>query len=95
MINKLAFATAGVLAMLAIAPANALTLINNDDATYEVTAMIGEGDATMDTFELASGANRADFCEEGCLIRLNNGAEQSFQGDEIVTIKDGGFVMAE
>lgn len=95
MINKLVLTAAGVLAMLATVPANALTLMNEDETAYEVSLIIGQGDAVTETFELEGGSARENFCEEGCIVRLSNGVEQSFEGNEIVTIKEGEFVVAE
>lgn len=92
--TRLSTAALAVLAMFA-APANALTLTNSDDQTYEVTVVHGEGDASATLIELQGGANVADICEDGCTIQLDNGVEMSFNGDEIVSIQDGEFVLAE
>ena len=91
---KFAVATVGVLAMIS-APAHSLTLTNDDEIPYEVGVIVGEGDAATMRFDLEAGGSRYDFCEDGCTIRLDNGAEQSFDGGEIVTIQDGGFVLSE
>ena len=76
-------------------PASALSLINDDQETYTVQVMIGEGDATNETFELPYDQIKEDFCNEGCTIRLSNGATKHFAGDEIVLIQDGNFVVTE
>lgn len=77
------------------APAYALTLINEDQATYNIEVMIGEGDASNESFELEYDYMADDFCNEGCTIRLSNGAEKHFVGHEVVKIKDGNFVVVE
>ena len=87
-------AAAGTLAML-MGSAHALTITNDDDVDYEFDLVIGQGDADMQMIELPAGSSLSDFCELGCTIKLPNGVEQSFEGDEIVTIKDGTFLIAE
>ncbi len=79
---------------LMTAPAAAMTLINDDRQPYIVTVKIGEGDQTVEEFELEYDYAADEFCEEGCTIRLSNGTEMSFAGHELVTIRDGQFVIA-
>ena len=86
--------SAAALSILA-GPATALELTNNDDATYQVEIVIGEGDSTTESYELETDQFLSDVCAEGCTIKLSNGAEQAFAGDEIVSIKDGKFVITE
>lgn len=86
--------TAAVLGYLMV-PAAAFTLVNEDQTTYTVDYMIGEGDATNGSFELEYDFAADDFCDEGCTIRLNNGAEMGFAGHENVAIRDGKFVIIE
>ena len=86
--TKLSFSALALLALLA-APANALTLTNSDDKTYEVSVVEGEGDGNAIILELQGGANVAEICENGCTIKIDNGVEMSFNGDEIVSIQDG------
>jgi len=80
---------------LVAGPAQAVTLTNEDAATYTVEVIVGEGDASNTSFELQSGETLADVCADGCVIRLNNGAEADFVGDEAITIKDGELTIAE
>ncbi len=91
---KFASATFGVVAMLAV-PANALTLTNTDETIYSIELVIGQGDANVQQMALHAGQTVDDICYSGCTIRLSNGAEQSFEGDEIVTIRDGAFALVE
>lgn len=87
-------ATVGTMAML-IGSANALTITNEDEVDYTFDVILGEGAADMETIELAVGQSVSDICEQGCTLKLPNGSEQSFDGDENVTIKDGVFMIVE
>lgn len=91
---KVLAATFGTMAMLA-GSANALTITNEDEAEYSLEVILGEGGADLQTLQLSGGQSLSDICEQGCTIKLPNGAEQEFDGDENVTIKDGGFIIAE
>lgn len=87
-------ATVGTMAML-MGSANALTVTNEDEVDYTFDVILGEGSAETETIELPAGLSVSDFCEQGCTIKLPNGSEQSFEGDESVSIKDGVFMIAE
>ncbi len=76
-------------------PVQALNLINDDAETYSVEIAIGEGDASIEKYELEQGSSLQETCMEGCTITLSNGTSQAFVGDENVSIKDGEFVIAE
>ncbi len=76
-------------------PAQALTLTNEDAATYEVEVVQGQGGQSADMMELEAEQSLEGLCEDGCTLRLNTGAEQDFAGDENVIIRDGAFVIAE
>ena len=79
---------------LLVGPAFALTLSNGDEVTYGVTVITGQGDGTVETFDLESGFSMENLCEEtGCTIRLSNGVEKEFKGDEDVEIIDGQFAL--
>ena len=80
---------------LMTAPAAAITLVNDDQQTYVVTVKIGEGDQTVEEFELEYDYAADEFCEEGCSIKLDNGTEMSFAGHELVSIRNGQFVIAK
>lgn len=86
--------SAAALSLLSV-PASALDLTNNDDATYQVEIIIGEGDTSTEQHELNKDELLSEVCMQGCTIKLSNGAEQAFAGDETVAIKDGEFVIAE
>lgn len=91
---KLLTATFGTVALLTGA-ANALTLTNEDEAEYGVEVMLSQGDTEKQNYQLQGGGELADICNDGCTIKLENGAEQEFEGDEDVTIKDGKFSISE
>ncbi|NNE24405.1 MAG: hypothetical protein HKN11_17525 [Rhizobiales bacterium] len=91
---KVLAATFGTLAMMA-GTANALTLTNNDEVEYGLEVILGEGGADLQTLQLPGGQSLTDICDQGCTIKLPNGAEQEFEGDENVTIQDGEFMIAE
>ncbi len=91
----LATAVAGAFALLAITPALAISLTNEDETGYEVTIVEGEGDANSTTIQLDPGTNVSEICENGCTVKLDNGAEFTFEGDETATIKDGEFDLTE
>lgn len=87
-------ASLGIAALLA-GPVSALTLFNEDAATYEVTVVTGQGDADVETVVVESGSQLTELCMDGCTMQLPNGISQSFAGSEEVSILDGEFVIAE
>lgn len=91
---KVIAATFGALAMMA-GSAHALTLTNNDEVEYGLEVVIGEGDGGVQSYQLPAGQSLSDICDNGCTIKLGNGTEQAFEGNESVTIEDGGFMVAE
>lgn len=92
---KLMIATLGATAFLA-GPASALTLINADETIYSVEVTLGEGDAgDIQEYGLDVGKKLDIACDDGCIVKLSNGAQQQFSGDETVTVKDGALVIAE
>ena len=82
-------------AILVISPAHALTLVNEDQATYTVEIIEGQGSAQPETYELQYDYMLAEICDAGCTIKLSNGITQGFAGHEYVTIRDGKFVATE
>ena len=81
--------------LLFSSPVQALSLVNEDEATYVVELVFGEGDDNKDVYDLPYDHIIEDVCAAGCVIRLSNGKEKSFAGDEYVTIKNGAFVVTE
>ena len=75
--------------------AQALSLLNDDNDTYTVEISSGQGDASKESYNLPFDHIIEDVCIGGCIIRLSNGSQMEFMGDELVTIKDGAFVIDE
>ena len=95
MITKTVLATAVALTLIATASASALSLTNEDKVTYEVSLILGQGDASAEVFQLGASEQITDLCEEGCMIRLNDSAWINFEGAEVLKIQDGKIVAAE
>lgn len=87
---KSSIAAAAVVTLLMV-PAAAFTLTNDDEETYSVELILGEGDALVETFDLMGGETASDVCMTGCTIRLSSGAESYFEGDMSVVIRGGDF----
>ena len=81
--------------LLFVSPAQALTLINDDQTTYTVEIVVGEGDSQNESYELQFDYMLEDICQSGCTIKLSNGAAQDFNGAEYVIIRDGKFVATD
>ena len=94
MYRKSIYASLVVSAFLSI-PAYAVELTNDDEAAHSVQLQIGEGDSTSQTLNVAAGQTLKDICKDGCIMRLENGAEIGLAGDEIVSIRDGDFTIIE
>ena len=87
--------TAAASALLLAGQAHALTLTNRD--AVEQRLQIVEGDEMPMTQDFVINANQTldPICEEGCTIALENGEQNTFEGDEVVYIEDGRFVTDE
>ncbi len=94
MIMKSVLPALGVFVFLA-GPSHALTLINEDDATHSIEVILGEGDGGQKQHQLSSGEALSDICPQGCIIRLGDGIENKFSGDEEVIIEDGNLIILE
>jgi hypothetical protein len=75
--------------------AYALTL--NNCAQVELNLQIIEGDDDWEARDVIFSADRTHdvFCEEGCTIILENGVEESFDGDEVIYIESGQFIIVQ
>lgn len=80
---------------MSVTASNALTISNDDDVDYVLEVVEGVGDASVETIDLSAGQALEDICNSGCTITLNNGASNSFVGNEWVAIQNGQFVLAE
>jgi len=76
-------------------PLTALELINGDSGKISGEIITGESKDDVVTFELNEDESIPEICLAGCKIRLSNGAEKEFTGDEIVEIREGKFVIDE
>lgn len=85
-------AALGMLAM-AIPQAGAVTLTNQDDQTYLMELIVGEGSPTVDELTIEALETITDLCLDGCVVRLDNGEEMEFSGDETAEIRDGRLVL--
>ena len=83
------------MAALLVGQAEAITLTNEDDVTHEIVVVTGQGDGGEEKIALDPGQSNDGLCNEGCALRLSDGTENEFAGNEIVSIKDGEFVVAE
>jgi hypothetical protein len=87
--NGRALLTAAVLVVAAsTTDVVAATLRNNDAKTYKVDVIVK---SSRRQHELAPGKTLADFCAEGCIIRLDESAENDYalEGTERVSIEGG------
>jgi hypothetical protein len=86
---------AAPLAISLISEAQALTLINRD--TVSQTVQINEGGDEAVTSEIAIEMNQTvdGICLEGCILALENGVQEGFEGNETVIIENGDFVITE
>ena len=91
--KSLIIATGAIL--ISLSTAFALELTNDDDTTYAIEIIEGEGDSTQRDYELDSDTILEFDCETGCTIQIVNGMQQQFNGDEVVTITNGEFVIVE
>lgn len=73
---------------------NALTINNQDDVSYVLEIVEGEGDVSVEMIDLEANQVVEDICNSGCTITLSNGESQSFLGDESVTVVEGKFVLS-
>ena len=81
--------------MMFAAPALALDVFNNDEASHTVEIIAEDGEGSSETIELGTGQNLLGVCLKGCIIRLNNNAEHEFTGEETISIEDEEFVLVD
>ena len=91
---KTVLAASATVACIA-APAHALALLNDDAVAYSLEVIEGEGDVSAKRHSVDPGQTLTGLCPAGCIISLSTGVDQVFSGDEVVTIKNGEFVIAE
>lgn len=87
---RIALATGLVLA--AAFPAQALKLTNRDATEQKMTIQENTGarEQTLKPSETMEG-----FCASGCTIRMQDGEEYEFDGNEVVSIEEGLMFLDE
>lgn len=83
---------ASALALSLVGQARALTLTNNGATEQSVKISEGGDEMVSQDIAIAAGQTIRGVCMEGCTIALENGEQQSFEGDEDVYIENGRFV---
>lgn len=93
--NIMIAASLAALPLFLTGQAYALTL--NNCTQVELNLQIIEGDDDWEARDVVLSADRTHdvFCEEGCTIILENGVEESFDGDEVIHIENGQFVIVQ
>lgn len=74
--------------------AQALSLTNRDPNQQWVEIIEGPGQKSR-TVAIDYGETLDAPCDLGCTVILDNGAEERFEGDEIVHIENGRFTVIE
>ena len=86
---------AAALAVSLSGEARALTLVNRDTVAQRVQISEGGDEAVTSEVLVEMDESVEGICVEGCVLALENGVQQSFEGDETVVIEKGLFVIAE
>ena len=89
------FLAAACTILLLASSAQALTLTNRDPEERRLQITEGGDEAVTHDVIVEADQTREDLCLEGCTIVLDSGEHASFEGDEVVEIEDGRFVIAE
>ena len=71
---------------------HSLTLVNSGDEVVKVIVAEGE---TKSKILLNPETETMEICMEGCIIELSNGAQQEFEGDEVVDVDADSFMIVE
>lgn len=86
---------AAVLAVSLSGEAQALTLENRDTVAQNVQISEGGDEAVTSEIVVEMDESLDGICLEGCVLALENGVQQSFEGTETVVIEQGLFVIVE
>jgi hypothetical protein len=80
------------LVLVAASPAQALKLTNRDATEQKMTIQENNGarDQALKPAETIEG-----FCNAGCTIKMQDGEEYEFDGNEIVSIEEGLIFLDE
>jgi hypothetical protein len=88
-------ATFAAMALFLAGSAYALTLTNQGEAEQHLVITQGGDESSSQEVFIAANQTLQDLCQDRCTIALENGLQESFEGNENVFIKDGGFTIAE
>lgn len=80
------------LSLAAVSPAQALKLTNRDPSDQKIT--VQENNGSREQVVKPSESVEA-FCTAGCTIKMQNGEEYEFDGNEIVSIEEGLIFLDE
>ena len=78
------------LALLLAGQAQALTLTNRDALPQRV--QVSEEEEAFVTLEIEPNET-LEVCNQGCVLYLEDGSEEIFEGHEVVNIEDGRLVI--
>ena len=80
------------LSLAAMSPAEALKLTNRDATEQKLTIQENNGarEQVLKPAETIEG-----FCNSGCTIKLQDGEEYEFDGNEVVSIEEGLIFLDE
>jgi hypothetical protein len=81
-----------ILSLVMASPAAALKLTNRDTAEQKMT--ISENNAAREQV-LKPAETVEGFCNSGCTIRMQDGEEYEFDGNEVVSIEEGLIFLDE
>lgn len=84
--------TTCIAALLTASQASALQLTNRDTADHKL--VVTEKDTTQELIVKPSQVVD-DICEKGCTIKMSDGEEYEFDGNEIVSIEEGLMFLDE
>ena len=74
--------------------ANALSITNRDASEMKMTVVEQEGQPGLE-FSIEAQQTLDNICAKGCVITLNNGETDTFEGEESVIIQNGQFTISE
>ena len=80
--------------LLVAADAQALT-VSNRDTTDQRLEIRASGSAVPQNIVVKPQETLDGLCEAGCTIALESGAEEAFEGYEVLEVENGRFVIVE
>lgn len=92
MARSVYFLTAVAAALTVISQANALQLTNRDTAEHKIslTEPAGTQDVQIKPSQVIDG-----ICKAGCTMKMTDGEEYEFDGNEVVSIEEGLMFLDE